>query len=129
VSTRTARLLIVDDDPSIREAMVDGLGEAGFIVEVASDGTAAEQRMLAAPPDLVLLDLMMPGMSGWELVERIQEHPALRRIPLAIITADQHLGRVPLGYPVWLKPLRLEQLVALIRECLQEAGGATAIRS
>ena len=114
-----ARVLVVDDDRAIREALADGLTDEGFSVQVAEDGAQAIQMMAAAPPDLVVLDLMMPRMTGWQLIDEMQEHPGLRDIPVVVVTAARYAGSVPTGYPTWVKPLRIEQLTHSIRAYLR----------
>jgi DNA-binding response OmpR family regulator len=114
----SATLLVVEDDEDTRNALVDGLTEAGFNVQAARDGAQALQMMLASKPHLVILDLMMPRMTGWQLLDEMKEHPSLRDVPVAIVTAAGYSGTVPGGYPVWVKPLRMERLTKSIRAYL-----------
>jgi CheY-like chemotaxis protein len=113
------RILIVEDDGAIRNALAEGLSDEGFSVNAVQDGAEAIQLMLGLPPDLVLLDLMMPRMTGWQLLGELKEHANLRDIPVFVVTAAQYAGSVPTGYAVWIKPLRLEQLINAIRSYLR----------
>ena len=64
-STAPSRVLVVDDDPTISDVVRRYLERAGFVVDTASDGPSALALAAERPPDLVVLDLMLPGMSGW----------------------------------------------------------------
>ena len=67
------QVLVVDDDPSIRAVIVMSLQDEGYTVAIAVDGRAAVHQVQADPPALVLLDLNMPGMSGWEVLLRLRQ--------------------------------------------------------
>lgn len=66
------RVLVVEDDPTVREVTCDYLRGAGFIVDEVSDGIAALRRAAETPPDLIVLDRMLPGVSGVEVCRRIR---------------------------------------------------------
>jgi CheY-like chemotaxis protein len=117
-SPSASSLLVVEDDPVIREQLAEGLTDAGFAVSSARDGVEAVQQMLAARPDLVLLDLMMPRMTGWQLMQEMKEQPELRDVAVVVITAARYVGSVPQGVPCWVKPLRLDRLTKSIRAFL-----------
>jgi CheY-like chemotaxis protein len=112
------RVLIVEDDVVIREALVDGLDAEGFAVQEAGDGAEALQLITDSAPDLILLDLMMPKMTGWQLMDELRKEPALHDIPVVIVTAARYAGTVPPGSPMFIKPLRLERLIQSIRAFL-----------
>jgi two-component system sensor histidine kinase ChiS len=112
-------LLVVDDDGPTRDALVDGLTDQGFEVYQADNGARALDLMIAIRPALVLLDLMMPGMTGWEVLEEMRTRPDLREIPVLVVTAARHIGRAPLGYQVWVKPVRMDSLTTAIRDLLR----------
>lgn len=80
-------ILVVDDDPSIREMLVLILETRGFDVRQAADGMKALERARAEPPSLILLDLMMPGMDGFEVLEAMRRHEKWSDIPVIVITA------------------------------------------
>lgn len=84
----SARLLIVDDDDGITEALTELLVDAGYHVETACDGQAALRRLEAPPPvDAILLDLTMPVMDGFEFRRRALQDDRLRDIPVIVMSA------------------------------------------
>jgi two-component system, OmpR family, response regulator ResD len=78
------RILVVDDDATVSEVVARYLERDGYAVETVADGRVALQRALAAPPDLLVLDLMLPGVDGLELCRRLR---ALAPVPIVILTA------------------------------------------
>jgi CheY-like chemotaxis protein len=84
--SRPTRVLVVDDEPSNRTWLTEVLGPAGFSVELASGGQEAIDLARVSPPDLILLDLMMPGVSGFDVVEALQADASMRSIPVMILT-------------------------------------------
>ncbi len=107
-------VLVVDDETDIREAVSEVLSEEGFEVAGASDGCEALKKARALHPSVVLLDLMMPRMNGWEFFAACRGDPELAAIPVIVLSA---LGRVSgldaAGYIQ--KPFDLEQLVTAVR--------------
>ena len=79
-------ILIVDDEDSIRELVSAVLSEEGFEVETASDGAECIEKLKTLKPSLVLLDMMMPGMSGRETCEKIRANPKTRGLRIAFLT-------------------------------------------
>jgi signal transduction histidine kinase/DNA-binding response OmpR family regulator len=84
---RTVTVLVIDDEPSARELLSAMLIPAGHQVLVASDGTDGIEQARRAHPDVILLDLMMPGMTGFDIVTVLKADPATRDIPILIVTA------------------------------------------
>jgi CheY-like chemotaxis protein len=84
------RILLVEDDHAIRETIAELLEEEGYGVTCAANGAEALE-LLSAPevPSLILLDLMMPVMTGWELREALREDPRLASIPVVVISASR----------------------------------------
>ena len=115
------RILVVDDDPSVREMLTRVLVGEGYLVWAAADGTAALEIAAATKVDLVLLDLNMPGKSGWDTFERLTaENPLLAVI---IITARSNQLFTALGAGVGAlleKPLDFPKLLQTIRRLLAE---------
>ncbi|HAB19002.1 MAG TPA: hybrid sensor histidine kinase/response regulator [Verrucomicrobiales bacterium] len=83
----TARILIVDDQPSNVRVLGTMLGQLGYEIITAADGPTALKRLSLRPPDLVLLDLLMPGMDGFEVCRRIRELPAFADLPVIFLSA------------------------------------------
>ena len=117
VETR-ATILVIDDDDDIREVLATVLDEAGFRVMTAANGREGLERLREDPqPDVILLDLMMPEMDGYQFRAEQQRDPALRAIPTLIVTAGTVTSRVEaLGAEAILrKPVGLRRLVDTIR--------------
>jgi two-component system, chemotaxis family, chemotaxis protein CheY len=109
------RVLIVDDDQDIRETLSEALEHEGFQVLTARDGNEALIH-LDAPgelPDVILLDLMMPRMNGFELREVLRRHPVFAGIPVVAITASSDGGRFD-APAVMRKPIPLQNLLDAI---------------
>jgi DNA-binding response OmpR family regulator len=116
-----SRLLLIDDDVMITGPLARALREAGFSVEVAHDGEAGLALALAAQPDLVVLDVLMPGMDGWQLCQTLRRHS---KVPILMLTAlgeevDRILG-LELGADDYLtKPFSTRELLARVRAMLR----------
>src|ERR1035438_1266576 len=80
------RILIVDDDQVIANIYQNKFRMAGYGAEVAGDGESALEMLLKAPPDLVLLDLSLPGMNGVELLKRIRSRPETQGLPVVVFS-------------------------------------------
>ena len=124
-----AKLLVVDDEPNIVELLSASLRYAGFDVATASTGTAALQLARTFRPDLLVLDVMMPEMDGFELVRRLRGEGA--RTPVLFLTArdateDKVTGLTLGGDDYVTKPFSLEEVVARIRAVLRRTSGGDA---
>lgn len=123
-----ARILVVDDDPTVSEVVARYLERDGYRVETVGDGRIALDRALAEPPDLVVLDLMLPGLDGLEVCRRLR---ALAPVPIVILTArgqesDRIVG-LDLGADDYVaKPFSTKELVARVRAVLRRARGPLA---
>lgn len=87
------RILIVEDHPTMREAMRLVLEGEGFVIDEAADGQRALEMMRTEPPDLVFLDMNMPGSSGAEVLTEIRADPVTAGIRVIVVTADGEEGR------------------------------------
>jgi CheY-like chemotaxis protein len=120
-SSRT--VLVVDDEPDLLEVTRFVLESEGFGVETASNGEEALKLLrVGRRPGVVLLDLMMPGMSGWMFLDEIAKIPALSRIPIVVLTAGGPLG-VDGAVEVLRKPLDLELLLEAVERHASGGGG------
>jgi DNA-binding response OmpR family regulator len=81
------RVLVIDDEPMVRETLGQVLSDEGYIVDLAVDGESALDRVHAARPDAILLDLMMPGMNGRQFLQALRHDPAYAAVPVLIMTA------------------------------------------
>jgi two-component system OmpR family response regulator len=126
-STPEARLLVVDDEPNIVELLSASLRYAGFEVASASDGDDALQVARTFRPDLVVLDVMMPGLDGFGVARRLRENGT--RIPILFLTArdatqDKVTGLTLGGDDYVTKPFSLEEVIARIRAVLRRTSSA-----
>ena len=92
-SERQPRILVVDDDPNIRELLLQELTEAGYQVELASDGREAVRAVRRDRPDLILLDVMMPEMNGFDVAAVLKNDPQTMDIPIVILSIVQDRDR------------------------------------
>ncbi len=81
------RVLIAEDEPHIVESLTFVLSRSGFEVSSVLDGEAAIARLRSDPPDMVILDVMLPRLNGFDVLKRLKSDPALRSIPVIILTA------------------------------------------
>ncbi len=94
MSLTRPRVLVVDDDPVVREVVLTVLDDGDCDLSEAADGIEAVRLAIAGKPDVVVLDVMMPGMTGFEVCRRIREDPALSGIIVVLLTAlDSTLAR------------------------------------
>jgi two-component system, cell cycle response regulator DivK len=110
------RVLIVDDDPDARTIVCDLLSHAGYHVRAAASGREALREIETEAPDLVVLDLQMPGIDGWAVLDDISFLAASKRIRVVVVSA--HLDSRPLrrrGVAAsFAKPVDLTELLALV---------------
>jgi CheY-like chemotaxis protein len=119
---RTVRVLVVDDDPSIRRLIVASLRRDGYDFLEAPNGRDALDLMRSDHPDVVVLDLMMPVLSGWDVLRERMDDAELRRIPVIIVSANKDPAVatvVDQGICAFLpKPFDIGALSALVRSCI-----------
>lgn len=82
-----AQILVVDDDKNIVRILRGYLEEAGFAVVVAYDGATTIHTLRREPPDLLLLDIMLPGQDGWAITRFVRATPAIAHLPIMLVTA------------------------------------------
>ena len=124
----TPTVLIVEDEDSFIEALTVGLNREGFRVEVALDGATALQMFAELKPDVILLDLMLPRISGIDVCREIRKTST---VPIIMVTAKSAEIDVVVGLEVGAddyitKPYRIRELVARLRALLRRAGMVTA---
>lgn len=123
-----ATILLVDDDPDLVEIVQTFLESRGYRVEVAMDGVEALARLEEIHPELVLLDIMMPRMDGWEVARIIKGHPEMGDIRVVMLTArgefaDKQEGLRSGADDYIVKPIRLEELAERVERNLEARGG------
>src|SRR5258706_6389751 len=124
-----ARLLVVEDDPNILELLSASLRFAGFGVSTATSGSAAVNAARADRPDLIVLDVMLPDLDGFEVIRKLRDGGT--RTPVVFLTArdttDDKIRGLTLGGDDYVtKPFSLEELTARIRAVLRRTGGEPA---
>jgi CheY-like chemotaxis protein len=109
-------ILVVDDDDGTLEAIAELLRDAGYRTSTATTGDEALRRLRRARPDLVLMDLIMPNMDGWELLARLREDSELARVPKVVMTAWPRPDDLPEGVSVLSKPFEWDTLLHVVRD-------------
>ncbi|HTS03658.1 MAG TPA: response regulator [Thermoanaerobaculia bacterium] len=109
------RVFVVDDDPAMVEAVIAVLGHDGFDVDGASDAAAALRTVLRSPPELLVLDVNMPGLTGWEICDILRRQPVTADLPVLFLTgrgevADRITAMQVGGSDHLTKPFRAEEL-------------------
>lgn len=113
------RIVVVDDDPSVRALLQAQLELAGHEVHVADDGMAGLRLVQESSPDAVVLDVMMPEASGWQVLEQLRSDPRTARLPVVLLTARNLPDDVRHGYElgasaVLSKPYEEHQLIDVL---------------
>jgi len=125
----TARVLVVDDEPNIADVISMALKYNDFEVATAGDGNQALEQVAEFRPDLIVLDVMMPGLDGFQVAKRLAERSA--DIPILFLTArdttdDKIRGLTIGGDDYMTKPFSVEELIARIKVILRRAGRTAA---
>lgn len=126
----SAQLLLVDDEPGLREAVQAYLEDEGFAVQVASNANDGWDLLQQQHPDLVITDLMMPQVDGFEFLKRMREDPRFKVMPVIFLTARGMTGDRIQGYQAGCdaylsKPFDPDELVAIVRNLLDRRAAAS----
>jgi CheY-like chemotaxis protein len=111
------RVLVVDDEPTLRDVVADYLQDSGYIVDQAEDGVQALERMRTARPDVIILDLVLPVMDARELVRAMRAIPCFAAIPVVLLSAAHDLPRATEELQPrasLAKPVDLDVLLAVV---------------
>jgi len=119
------RVVIADDDPDIRRLVQITVSNAGCDVTVASDGEQALELIRKSPPDLVILDVLMPRMDGWEVARELKADPLTQRIPIMFLTSRGQEHDVLEGFnsgaaDYMVKPFSPRELQVRVRAVLSK---------
>src|SRR6267143_2093118 len=122
--TTRCRILVVDDLAEHREILVDLLGSEGYILDTAQDGAEAVEKALASPPDLILMDVSMPRLTGFEACRRLKADERTHLVPIVLVTGlvarEDRIQGIAAGCDDFLtKPVDSEQLMARTRSLLR----------
>lgn len=129
-----ATILVADDDRVVVELLSLGLASRGFKVIFAADGMQVIMMARRTPPDAILLDVMMPGGTGFDVLKRLRANAATLRLPVVAMSASMDPG-VPqkvkeMGADAFLlKPVRLDEVAATLSRVLEKASTAAALDS
>ena len=126
MSTPT-RILVADDDPSILRLLQLNFELEGFEVHTASDGEEALVKARSASPDVIVLDVMMPGLDGLEVCRRLKEDGAMRTVPIILLTAlgqerERREGMAVGASEYVMKPFDPDSLIRVVKGTLAGAG-------
>ncbi len=124
------KLLLVDDEPGLREAVQAYLCDSGFTVEVATNGQEGWEKLQQDIPDLVISDIMMPEVDGYQLLKQMREDPRLKSIPVVFLTARGMTSDRIQGYQARCdayisKPFDPDELVAVVENLLARRSNVT----
>ncbi len=119
MDSKKKRILIVDDDPVNMQLLEELLTENGYRVDASSDGSEALEFIENESPDLILLDVMMPGLDGYEICEKLKSSVETKHIPIIFLTAKTEVEDVVKGFKVGgvdyvSKPFNSEELMARV---------------
>lgn len=123
------RLLLVDDEPGLREGVKAYLENFGFTVDVATNGEQGWEMVQQTQPDLVITDVMMPGVDGYELLDRMRQDPRFKPVPVVFLTARGMTSDRIQGYQARCdayisKPFDPDELVAVVENLLERRTAA-----
>ena len=126
----SAQLLLVDDEPGLREAVKDYLQESGFNVEVASNAREGWELLQQTNPDLLISDVMMPQIDGYQFLKQVREDPRFKRLPVVFLTAKgmttDRIQGYQAGADAYLpKPFDPDELVAIVENLLERRAAST----
>ena len=114
------KILIVDDEPNVCELLSETLSHAGYEVHAAYGGYEGLEKAAAVKPDLILLDVMMPVLDGWKMLERLRKNPEISHIPVVMLTAKSETESVMRSQELkvmdyFIKPVDSEELIRFTR--------------
>lgn len=121
------RILVIDDEPDIREFVSYNLSRRGYIVVTAADGIAGYELAVKFEPDLILLDILMPGLNGYETCMKLRENPLFEKTQIVFLSALNQSYAKDLGFKMdadayLTKPVRMEFLVRRVEQWMRKAG-------
>lgn len=121
------RILVIDDEPDIREFVSYNLSRKGFIVVTAADGISGYELAVKFEPDLILLDILMPGLNGYETCMKLRENPMFAKTQIVFLSALNQSYAKDLGFKMdadayLTKPVRMEFLVRRVEQWMRNAG-------
>ena len=121
------RILIIDDEPDIREFVSYNLSKKGYVVASAGDGLSGYELALKFEPDLILLDILMPGLNGYETCMKLRQNASFTKTQIVFLSALNQSYAKDLGFKMdadayICKPVRMEFLVRRVDQWMKSAG-------
>lgn len=122
-----AHILIIEDERDLAELLAFNLRQAGFTAALAHDGTDGLAKAVAAPPDLIILDLMLPGLLGTEVCRRLRQERSTAAVPVLMLTARGEESDRVAGFEVGaddyvVKPFSVQEVVLRVKALLRRSG-------
>ncbi len=119
------RILIIDDEPDTQKILRLTMEKAGYGVMTASDGEGGIRKAEEERPDLIILDVLMPGMTGWETCQKLRQNPLTVSIPIIICTSRSREEDIERGFSAGatdyiLKPFELQRVVSKVASALKQ---------
>ena len=116
-----SRVLVIDDDETVHDMLSRLLSREGFLVEIADNGESGFRKALELKPDVIVLDVLMPGMDGWDVLTRLKNNPETESIPVVMLTmVDDRSKGYTLGVTDYIyKPVDREKLVTALTRCVR----------
>jgi DNA-binding response OmpR family regulator len=129
VGEAMTKILVAEDEPDIRELIGFTLRYAGFDVELTQNGAEAVEKALDVQPDLIMLDVRMPKMTGYEACKALKDNPDTDTIPVVFLSAKGQDGEIEQGLDMGaleyiVKPFAPEALITQVKRILQRAGAS-----
>ncbi|MBE7386242.1 MAG: response regulator transcription factor [Leptolyngbya sp. SIO1E4] len=130
MSETTGKVLLVDDEAGLREAVQAYLEDSGFTVDVASNATEGLKKLQLSTPDVLISDIMMPQVDGYEFLEQVREDPRYKSLPFVFLTArgmtSDRIQGYSAGVDAYLsKPFDPEELVAIVTNLIERQAART----
>lgn len=116
--TTFKKVLIIDDEDELNEMVTLRLQKVGFEVDSATDGSSGLQKVKSFKPDVVLLDINMPGMDGWEVCERLRSDPETKDLFIVVLTATRNFQKAKQlnVNRVVLKPFNYDEILNILKQ-------------
>ncbi|MEO0971324.1 MAG: response regulator, partial [Cyanobacteria bacterium J06639_18] len=132
MSETTGKVLLVDDEVGLREAVQAYLEDSGFTIEVASNATEGWEKLQLSTPDVLISDIMMPQVDGYQFLEQVREDPRYKSLPVVFLTArgmtSDRIQGYNAGADAYLsKPFDPEELVAIVTNLIERQAARTPV--
>ena len=119
-----ATVFVIDDDPAMLDIVTTILEAEGYLVETAADGEAALEKLKGFVPGIIVTDVMLPKLNGWQLCKKLKAAPATKNVPILVITAKgediSELMSYESGADAYIsKPFRNDEFLAQVKQLLE----------